>query len=209
MDEPTYRGGVPDVEPAASSPPAGRQATTAGAAPAPGGQAGPTGIPGLLAVDHVGVAVADLDQAVAFHTEVLGLVLTHRETNLDQQVSEAMLGTPGAPPGAAQVQLLAPTGPGSPLARFLDRSGPGLQQLAYRVEDVVAAAAHLSSRGVRVLYPEPRRGTAGSLVNFAHPKDCGGVLVELVQAGDGPAPTPRTSTLDPTARTAHHEEPRP
>jgi methylmalonyl-CoA/ethylmalonyl-CoA epimerase len=147
-------------------------------------------MPGLLGVDHVGIAVADLDAAVAFHVEVLGLECTHREVNADQQVEEAMLGAPGsadaaggAAGGAAatQVQLLAPTGPASPLARFLDRSGPGLQQLAYRVVDVEAAAAHLRAQGIRVLYDAPRRGTAGSLVNFAHPKDCGGVLVELVQ----------------------------
>ena len=81
-----------------------------------------------------------------------------------------------------QVQLLAPTGPTSTLARFLERSGPGLQQLAFRVRDVEAAAAHLRAAGVRVLYEQARRGTAGSLVNFAHPRDCGGVLVELVQA---------------------------
>lgn len=139
------------------------------------------GMPGLLGVDHVGIAVPDLDAAVEFHTRVLGLVLVHRETNEDQQVEEAMLAAPGQAPGGTQVQLLAPTGPGSTLAKFLDRSGPGLQQLAYRVTDVVAAAEHLRGRGVRVLYPGPRRGTSGSLVNFGHPKDCGGVLVELVQ----------------------------
>jgi methylmalonyl-CoA/ethylmalonyl-CoA epimerase len=150
-------------------------------------------MPGLLGVDHVGVAVPDLDAAIGFYTGVLGLVLTHRETNEDQQVEEAMLSAPGQAGGQAQVQLLAPTSPGSTLARFLSRSGPGLQQLAYRVADVVAAAEHLAGHGVRVLYPHPRPGTAGSLVNFAHPKDCGGVLVELVQpaddraAGRGPA----------------------
>jgi len=145
------------------------------------------GMPGLLAVDHVGLAVADLDAAIEFHTRVLGLVLTHRETNAEQQVEEAMLAAPGAGPGAARVQLISPTDPGSTIARFLARSGPGLQQLAYRVVDVVAAAEHLTRHGVRVLYAEPRRGTAGSLVTFAHPKDCGGVLVELVQPAAGPA----------------------
>jgi methylmalonyl-CoA/ethylmalonyl-CoA epimerase len=154
-------------------------------------------MPGLLAVDHVGVAVADLDAAIEFHTQVLGLELTHREVNEDQQVAEAMLAAPAAPAGSpagvapTQVQLLAPTGPGSPLARFLDRSGPGLQQLAYRVVDVEAAADHLRARGIRVLYDSARRGTAGSKVNFAHPKDCGGVLVELVQ--------PATRGLSPGA----------
>lgn len=148
------------------------------------------GLPGLLGVDHVGLAVGDLDEAIAFHTRVLGLEVTHRETNTDQQVHEAMLGAPGAAPGAAQVQLLAPAGPTSTIARFLDRSGPGLQQLAYRVADVDAAADHLRAHGVRVLFEQARRGTAGSRVNFAHPKDCGGVLVELVQPAAVPsAPT--------------------
>lgn len=149
--------------------------------PAPDGTPVVRGLPGLLGVDHVGVAVTDLDQAIAFHTDVLGLVLRHREVNDDQQVAEAMLGAATDDGSATQVQLLAPTGPTSPLARFLQRSGPGLQQLAYRVLDVELAAAHLRARGIRVLYDRPRRGTAGSLVNFAHPKDCGGVLVELVQ----------------------------
>lgn len=173
-------------------PPAGAPAP-ADAAPAAtadlvdGTPAGPlAGMPGLLGVDHVGVAVPDLDAAVEWHTRVLGLVLTHRETNDEQQVEEAMLAAPGSPPGAVQVQLLAATDPGSTLARFLARSGPGLQQLAYRVQDVAAAAAHLRAHGIRVLSEEPRRGTGGSLVVFAHPKDCGGVLVELVQPARAP-----------------------
>lgn len=151
----------------------------------PDGQA-PThpldGMPGLLGVDHVGLAVPDLEEAIDFHTRVLGLQLRHREVNADQQVAEAMLAGPDQGEGAVQVQLLAPTGPTSTLARFLERSGPGLQQLAFRVVDVEAAAAFLREQGVRVLFAQARRGTAGSLVNFAHPKDCGGVLVELVQA---------------------------
>ena len=98
-----------------------------------------------------------------------------------QRVEEAMLAAPGARPGAAQVQLLAPTDPGSTLARFLDRSGPGLQQLAYRVTDVEAVSAVLRERGVRLLYDAPRRGTSDSRINFVHPKDAGGVLVELVE----------------------------
>lgn len=150
------------------------------------------GMPGLLGVDHVGVAVPDLDAAVAFHTRVLGLRVTHREVNEDQQVEEAMLAAPGAPTGAVQVQLLAPTAPTSAIARFLARSGPGLQQLAYRVRDVEAAATWLEARGVRLLFDAPRRGTAGSLVTFAHPKDCGGVLVELVQPA-GPVTRPASS----------------
>jgi methylmalonyl-CoA/ethylmalonyl-CoA epimerase len=79
------------------------------------------------------------------------------------------------------VQLLAPLSADSPIGRFLDRHGPGIQQVAYRVDDVAAASAVLRERGLRLLYDEPRRGTAGSQVNFVHPKDAGGVLVEIVQ----------------------------
>ena len=137
-------------------------------------------VPGLLAVDHVGLAVPDLDAAIAFHTDVLGLVLLHREENADADVAEAMLGT-GAGGDGTQVQLLAPVSPESPIARFLERSGPGLQQLAYRVADVEEAASTLRSRGLRLLYDAPRTGTRGSLINFVHPHDTGGVLIELVQ----------------------------
>lgn len=138
------------------------------------------GFPGLLAVDHVGVAVPDLDAAIAFHTEVLGLVLRHREDNLAQGVSEAML-APADGGAGAEIQLLAPLGPDSPLARFLDRSGPGLQQLAYRVADVEAAADALRQRGLRLLYDAAKIGTRGSRINFVHPRDTGGVLIELVE----------------------------
>ncbi|MGI8867919.1 MAG: methylmalonyl-CoA epimerase [Mycobacteriales bacterium] len=134
----------------------------------------------VVRIDHVGIAVGDIEAAVRFHTDVLGLVEIHRESNAEQAVIEVMLAAPGDASGA-QVQLLAPAGPQSPIARFLDRRGPGIQQLAYTVDDVAAAGAALRARGLRVLYDEPRRGTAGSLVNFIHPADAGGVLVELVQ----------------------------
>ena len=136
----------------------------------------------FLAVDHVGIAVPDLDAAVASWRTTFGLEVVHEETNEEQGVREAMLAV--GPGGGARVQLLAPLDEHSAIARFLDRSGPGLQQLAYRVADVEEAARVLRGRGVRVLYDEPRRGTAGSRINFLHPKDCGGVLVELVE----PAP---------------------
>ena len=141
----------------------------------------PLDVPGVVAVDHVGIAVPDLDAAIRFHTEVLGLVLVHREVNERQGVAEAMLAAPGGPAGGAEVQLLAPLHEASAIARFLDRSGPGLQQLAYRVTDVDAACAALRSRGVRLLYDRPEAGTRGSRINFVHPKDAGGVLVELVE----------------------------
>ncbi|HET7475778.1 MAG TPA: methylmalonyl-CoA epimerase [Dermatophilaceae bacterium] len=132
----------------------------------------------FTAIDHVGVAVADLDDAIAFYTETFGMRLAHEEVNEEQGVREAMMAV-GESGGF--VQLLAPLGPHSPIAKFLDRSGPGVQQVAYRVEDVEAAAATLRDRGLRILYDVARRGTAGSHVNFVHPKDVGGVLVELIQ----------------------------
>ncbi len=135
----------------------------------------------LLAVDHVGIAVADLDDALGFYRTTFGLEVLHEETNEEQGVREAMLGPRGQPEAATRLQLLAPLSEDSTIARFLERSGPGLQQLAYRVADVEEAARVFRSRGVRVLYDEPRRGTAGSRINFLHPKDCGGVLVELVE----------------------------
>ena len=138
-------------------------------------------LPGVLGIDHVGLAVPDLDAAITFHTSTFGLVLLHREVNEGQGVAEAMLGAPGAGPDAAQVQLLAPLDERSPLRRFLDRSGPGLQQLALRVVDVDAACAELRRRGLRLLYDSAQTGTRGSRINFVHPKDAGGVLVELVE----------------------------
>lgn len=147
------------------------------------GSAPTTALEGLevIAIDHVGIAVPDLDAAIAFHTDVLGGALEHRESNTEQQIDEAMIVFDSGP-SAARIQLIAPAGPNSTIAKFLDRSGPGLQQLAVRVADVRVAADLLRARGLRLLYDEPRRGTAGSQINFVHPKDAGGVLLELVQA---------------------------
>ena len=136
----------------------------------------------LVGIDHVGIAVADLDEAVAFYADTFGLSCVHEEVNEEQGVREAML---AVGPGGAQVQLLAPIRPDSTIARFLERSGPGLQQLAYRVRDVEQVAGLLRARGLRLLYDQARRGTAGSRVNFVHPKDAGGVLVELVEPAPG------------------------
>ena len=129
-------------------------------------------------VDHVGIAVADLDEAIAWYARTFDVHSVHQEVNEEQGVREAMLAV-GA--GETRIQLLAPLRPDSTIAKFLDRSGPGVQQVAYTVDDVEAVAATLRERGLRVLYDTARRGTAGSLVNFVHPKDAGGVLVELVQ----------------------------
>ncbi len=133
-------------------------------------------------IDHVGIAVPDLDEAIKFYAENFDLHSVHEEVNEEQGVREAMLAVGDS---GSCIQLLAPLSPESTIAKFLDRNGPGIQQMAYRVEDIDAVCATLRERGVRVLYPEPKRGTAGSRVNFVHPKDAGGVLVELVQPGEG------------------------
>ena len=135
----------------------------------------------VTAIDHVGIAVPDLDAAIAWYSEHLGMVSTHEEVNEEQGVREAMLTVVGAPAGSTALQLLAPLNENSTIAKFIDRSGPGLQQLAYRVTDIDAISAQLRERGVRLLYDAPRRGTADSRINFVHPKDAGGVLVELVE----------------------------
>ena len=135
-------------------------------------------LPGVLRIDHVGVAVPDLDEAIAFYTRTFGLTCVHTEVNEEQGVREAML---AAGDGSTRLQLLAPLTPESTIAKFIGRSGPGLQQLAFRVDDVEAVSATLRERGVRLLYDAPKRGTADSRVNFVHPKDAGGVLVELVE----------------------------
>ncbi|MGW5521754.1 methylmalonyl-CoA epimerase [Gordonia sp. NPDC003950] len=133
----------------------------------------------VVAIDHVGIAVADLDDAKQWYADHLGFVTLHEETNDEQGVREAMIGPAGTE--GAVIQLLAPLTPESTIAKFLDRNGPGLQQLAVRVTDVDAVMTRLTDAGVRVLYPEARRGTADSRINFVHPKDAGGVLLELVE----------------------------
>jgi methylmalonyl-CoA/ethylmalonyl-CoA epimerase len=129
-------------------------------------------------IDHVGIAVPDLDEAIAFYRDTFGIVSVHEETNEDQGVREAMLAVGD---GTTQIQLLAPLNEDSTIAKFIGRNGPGVQQVAYTVDDIEAVAATLRERGMRLLYDEPRRGTSNSRVNFVHPKDAGGVLVELVQ----------------------------
>jgi methylmalonyl-CoA/ethylmalonyl-CoA epimerase len=144
----------------------------------------PDRVTGLFTkIDHVGIAVPDLDAAIAFYRDTFGVLSVHEEVNTDQGVREAML-TVGD--GTTQIQLLAPLSPESAIARFLDRSGPGLQQLAYTVSDIDSACAELRAKGLRLLYDQPRRGTADSRINFVHPKDAGGVLVELVEPAGPP-----------------------
>ena len=129
-------------------------------------------------IDHVGVAVADLDAAIAFYRDTYWMRMLHEEVNEEQGVREAMMAVGDS---GSCIQLLAPLSPESTIAKFLDRNGPGMQQLAYRVADIDAVSATLRERGVRLLYPQPKRGTSDSRVNFIHPKDAGGILVELVE----------------------------
>lgn len=132
----------------------------------------------LTTIDHVGIAVPDLDEAISFYARAFGVHSVHEETNEEQGVREAMLAVGS---GETRIQLLAPLTPESTIAKFIGRSGPGLQQLAFRVDDVEAVSATLRERGLRLLYDTPKRGTSDSRVNFVHPKDAGGVLVELVE----------------------------
>lgn len=133
-------------------------------------------------LDHVGIAVPDLDEALEFYEKNFDMTAYHVETNEEQGVREAMLRVGDS---ESSIQLLAPLRPDSPIGKFLERSGPGIQQMAYRVADIDQVCATLRDRGVRLLYDAPKGGTAGSRVNFIHPKDAGGVLVELVEPGSG------------------------
>lgn len=137
-------------------------------------------------LDHVGIAVPDLDAALAYYAETFELHSVHEEINEEQGVREAMLAVGDS---GSCIQLLAPLRPDSPIGKFLDRSGPGIQQMAYRVTDIDQVCATLQERGVRLLYDQPKRGTADSRVNFIHPKDAGGVLVELVEPAAAPHPS--------------------
>lgn len=139
---------------------------------------------GLRRIDHVGIAVVDMDAAIDFYQRTFGMRCVHTETNTEQGVREAMLAVGPTAEGGC-VQLLAPLTPESTIAKFLNRNGPGVQQVAYTVADIDVACAVLRERGMRLLYESPRPGTAGSRINFVHPKDAGGVLVELVEPAEG------------------------
>jgi methylmalonyl-CoA/ethylmalonyl-CoA epimerase len=137
----------------------------------------------VTAIDHVGIAVADLDAAIAWYHDTLGMVLVHEEVNEDQGIREAMIAVQDGEPGTAQIQLMAPIDESSTIAKFLDKRGPGIQQMAVRVSDLDTLCEQLRSQGIRLVYEAPRRGTANSRINFIHPKDAGGVLMELVEQG--------------------------
>lgn len=138
----------------------------------------------LTRIDHVGIAVRDLDESIAFYARTFGFTCVHTEVNEEQGVREAMLAIGDS---GSCIQLLAPLREDSPIGKFLSRNGEGIQQLAYAVDDMDAESARLRSAGVRLLYDVAKSGTAGSRVNFIHPKDGGGVLIELVEPAAHPA----------------------
>jgi len=130
----------------------------------------------LTDIDHVGIAVDDLDAAVALYGRLLGVEPAHRERVEDQGVEEVLLAV-----GSSYVQLLAATGPDTPVGRFLDRRGEGVHHVGYRVTDLEATLARLQEAGVPLIDERPRPGSRGTMVAFVHPKAFRGVLVELVQ----------------------------
>ncbi len=130
----------------------------------------------LTRVDHVGVAVEDLDRALATYEADLAMTLAHRETVADQGVEAVLLDV-----GESHVELLRPLGPDTPVGRFMAKHGPGLHHVAYRTPDIEAELARLLAKGVRLIDRSPRTGIRGSRVAFLHPRSSGGVLTEIVQ----------------------------
>lgn len=131
-------------------------------------------------IDHIGVAVEDLDEAIALYGERLGMELQHRETVEELGVEAVLLGV-----GESHVELLRPLAPDTAVGRFLSRSGPGLHHVAYGTDDIESAIDSVRSAGLRLIDERPRTGIRGSRVAFLHPKSTGGVLTELVEPPEG------------------------
>src|SRR6187455_3302316 len=131
-------------------------------------------------IDHIGVAVEDLDASIALYETTFGMKLVHRETVTEQGVEAVLLGV-----GESHVELLAPLGDDTPVGKFLAKKGPGIHHTAYRCADVAQAIEQCRSRGLRLIDESPRRGIRDSLVAFVHPASTGGVLTELVQPAAG------------------------
>lgn len=134
----------------------------------------------LSTIDHVGVAVEDIDTALALYRDALGMPLVHRETVSEQGVDAVLLDV-----GDSHVELLQPLGPDTPVGKFLARRGPGLHHVAYRVVDIEEALRRLSAAGMRLIDEQPRVGIRGSRVAFLHPASTNGVLTEIVQPASG------------------------
>jgi len=129
-----------------------------------------------LKVDHIGIAVSNLEESLKFYTEVLGLTCQGTEVVEEQKVRVAFL-----PVGDTEVELLESTDPEGPIARFIEKNGEGIQHLAFRVDDIEAAIAALQEQGVKMIDEKPRYGAGGARIAFVHPKATGRVLVELSQ----------------------------
>jgi methylmalonyl-CoA/ethylmalonyl-CoA epimerase len=130
----------------------------------------------FTALDHIGVAVPDLDEAIELYSKQLAMPLEHRETVVEQGVEAALLGV-----GDSHVELLRPLGDDTAVGKFLSKRGPGLHHTAYRCDDVAEALERCRARGLRLIDEQPRLGIRGSSVAFLHPSSTGGVLTELVQ----------------------------
>jgi len=133
----------------------------------------------LARIDHIGVAVEDLDAALALYADVLEMPVVHRETVTEQGVEAILLDV-----GENHVELLAPLGPDTPVGKFLAKKGPGLHHVAYQVADIESTLAALKAAGTRLIDETPRIGIRGSRVAFAHPASTGGVLTEIVQPAE-------------------------
>ena len=136
----------------------------------------------LTRIDHVGIAVRNLEDSVAFYESTFGLTVVARETHEAQGVHEAMLVVAEGPSGGSYVQLLEPISPETPVGKFLERNGEGVHHIGYGVDDVAAALDDLGGKGIRLVDERPRHGSMGASIAFLHPKSVGGVLTELVQA---------------------------
>jgi len=134
----------------------------------------------LTQIDHVGIAVSDLGEAVERYRRTFGIEPVHRERMDDQGVEEVLFAV-----GESFVQLLGALGPDTPVGRFLGKRGPGVHHVGYRVASVADALEHLRAEGVGLIGEAPRLGSRGTTIAFVHPKDTGGVLIELVEAPEG------------------------
>jgi methylmalonyl-CoA epimerase len=130
----------------------------------------------LTEVDHVAIAVNDLDAAIAWYEEVFGAQVVHREVVESDGVSEALIKV-----ADSYIQLLTPTRPDSPVGRYLEKKGEGLHHVGYRVDDCAAALESVKASGGKVIDEAPRPGSRGTLVAFIHPKTSFGTLIELVE----------------------------
>lgn len=138
------------------------------------------GIPGLKRIDHIGVAVFELDVAIDWYTSFLGAKLVNRETNKEQMVEEATLELNGS-----SFQIISPIEELSPITKFLKTKGQGIQQIAFEVSNLDIAVSYALENNVRVIFEDSKIGTNGSRINFLHPKDCFGILIELVELNIG------------------------